>query len=349
MNGVIQQSPVMASSKAIALFEEHCGIPAPGISALCPAASPREYFRISSDDAGCVAAYSANTAENEAFIYLTHHLESLGIRVPRVRAVSADKTCYLLDDLGDYSLLDYLNARKDGGWDDIEAMYQRVLVDLIDIQLNGGANMNFDKCLGRKIFDSKQVYWDLLYFKYYFAKLEEIPFDEQKLDDEFLALASIAGSSAHEPYLMYRDFQARNIMIRDETPWYIDYQGAMRGPLQYDLASLLYQSRAGLPEELRERLLSFYIKQISSRIDIDKAIFIKKYYAVALARIMQNLGAYGFRGIIQRKHTFVESIPQALDIALLISRKLQIENSHPELHNLLNAIDKNKFMELCRN
>ena len=319
----------------------------PVVRELSKAGSARDYFRVEGSKKTLIAAYGENVEENKAFFYVTQQLQNHGINTPVITAISDDCKSYLMSDLGNTSLLDVVTQTRGISWNETEQLYKLVLQDLVNMQVNVGADFDFSKCLGRKIFDSKQVYWDLLYFKYYFVKLLEISFDEQKLDDEFLSFASSIGDTT-EPYFMYRDFQARNILIENGKPAYIDYQGAMRGPLQYDVASLLYQSRAELPENLRERLLDSYLDNLEEYVQINRKVFTGKYNFIVLARTLQTLGAYGFRGMIQRKEIFLKSIPQSLEILSLILPKLQLDVRFPQLYNIIKTIDTRKFdLEQC--
>jgi len=151
----------------------------------------------------------------------------------------------------------------------------------------------------------------LNYFKYYFLRLAGIAFNEQALEDDFGRLTKFLLSAGRD-YFLYRDFQSRNVMLRDGHPFFLDYQGGRRGALQYDVASLLYDAKADLPPELRQQLLDHYIDKLADFIKLQRQVFMQHYYAYVYVRIMQALGAYGFRGFYERKAHFLQSVPYAL-------------------------------------
>jgi P-loop ATPase protein family/Phosphotransferase enzyme family len=178
-------------------------------------------------------------------------------------------------------------------------------------QVEASRDLNYKVCYPRAAFDSQSIAWDLNYFKYYFLKLAGIPFNEQSLEDDFSQLTKFLVSAGGD-YFLYRDFQSRNIMLRDGLPFFVDYQGGRKGALQYDIASLLYDAKADLPPELRQQLLDRYINRLADFVDLDRAAFMHHYYAYVYVRIMQALGAYGFRGFYERKAHFLQSVPYAL-------------------------------------
>ncbi len=193
----------------------------------------------------------------------------------------------------------------------IEA-YRKVVEVLPRFQVEAGRDLNYKKCYPRGSFDRQSIAWDLNYFKYYFLRLAGIPFNEQALEDDFSRLTKLLLSAARD-YFMYRDFQSRNIMLRDGDPFFVDYQGGRKGALQYDIASLLYDAKAALPPELREQLLNHYLDSLAGLIELDRQAFMHYYYAYVYIRIMQALGAYGFRGFYERKAHFLQSVPFALN------------------------------------
>jgi len=300
------------------------------IESIAGAGSAREYFRIFHTEGTSIFVFGNNVAENEAFLYFSKMFIQNAIRVPKVLAVANDKLSYILSDVGTVSLLDYIESVKNDIDADakIIAIYKNVLTCLIDMQVRVGPKIDYSHCLVRPVFDKQQLYFDLNYFKYYYLKLTELPFDEQRLEYEFKTFIDFIGES-NEGYFLFRDFQARNIYIQNGDPYFIDYQGGMSGPLQYDVASLLYQSRAGLKEEIREQLLDFYISEVAKVIAINGDQFRAKYYAVVLSRTLQTLGAYGFRGAIQNKGLFLKSIPQSLQILETIIHKLDASLNIP--------------------
>jgi hypothetical protein len=190
-------------------------------------------------------------------------------------------------------------------------MYRRAVEQLPRFQVEAGRDLNYKLCYPRASFDRQSIAWDLNYFKYYFLRLAGVPFHEEALEKDFSRLTRFL-LSADRGYFLYRDFQSRNIMVRQGRPYFLDYQGGRRGALQYDIASLLFDAKADLPPELRQQLLDHYLDSLAGYIDLDREAFLHHYPAYAYVRIMQALGAYGFRGYYERKAHFLESVPYAL-------------------------------------
>ena len=189
--------------------------------------------------------------------------------------------------------------------------YRKVIATLPRFQIEAGRDLNYKVCYPRGSFDRQSISWDLNYFKYYFLRLAGIPFNEQALEDDFSRLTKFL-LSAPRDYFLYRDFQSRNIMLRGGQPYFLDYQGGRKGALQYDVASLLYDAKADLPPELRQQLLDHYLEKLGGYADVKREAFMQHYYAYVYIRIMQALGAYGFRGFYERKVHFLQSVPYAL-------------------------------------
>lgn len=285
-----------------------------GIAELHKSGSNRSYFRVTGSHRSVVAAYNEDIRENRAFFHLTRHFQHLGFPVPELLYVSPSEKTYLLSDLGDTTLFSLLMRDKDSGCGisgQVSGLYEKVVLHLADFQVRGSENLDFKHCFPREAFDEQSIGWDLSYFKYYFLKLSGIPFDEQALEDDFLSLKRELLRTDLQ-YFMYRDFQSRNIMIVDNEPWFIDYQGGRRGGLQYDIASLLYDAKADLNPGFRTRLLDIYLERIESTTGVLRTSFMRYFPLFVLIRILQALGAYGYRGYFERKALFLQSIPFAL-------------------------------------
>ena len=224
-----------------------------------------------------------------------------------------DHGAYLEEDLGDTSLFEFLSKNRTGEniAPPVVEAYRKVISTLPRFQIEAGRDLNYNVCYPRDSFDRQSISWDLNYFKYYFLRLAGIPFSEQALEDDFGRLTDFL-LSAPRDYFLYRDFQSRNIMLRDGQPYFLDYQGGRKGALQYDVASLLYDAKADLPPELRQQLLDHYLDTLAGFIDVKRDAFLHHYYAYVYIRIMQALGAYGFRGFYERKAHFLQSVPYAL-------------------------------------
>ena len=271
----------------------------------------RIYFRIKEGAESYIATYNLNLKENETFIYFAQHFHSKGLPVPKVLAVSADQKIYLQEDLGSESLLDVLE--KEGKTERVYQLFQKSLKALVQLQVKGSEGLDYSKCLTSKTFGKHAVLTDLLYYKYYFLDTLQYPYDKQALIDEF-ELLSDQLSDSHFNYFLFRDFQSRNIIVKNDEVFFIDFQGGMKGGMPYDVASLLWQAKAELSNEWKERLLNDYIKEAEQVLSetIDATLFKKQYHGFVLLRLLQVLGAYGFRGLFERKAHFLTSIPLCL-------------------------------------
>ncbi len=296
----------------INLCRAYTGVMPDKVEFIPQSVSLRQYFRIYKRNATVIGTYSPDEKETIAFKTYSDHFRVHELNVPEVYAVSEDQKFYLQTDLGDSRLFDLLVSRPGKEIDDkIIAIYREAIAQLTRMQVVGDQGLDYSVAVPRSAFDYQSVKWDLQYFKYYFLKPSGIPFDEQKLEEAFDNLAGyIAGIEIQG--FMFRDFQSRNIMVRNDEPWLIDFQGGRRGPLQYDLTSLVYESRVELCDADRERLISCYLENLSDYTTFNKAAFMTGFYPVALARILQALGAYGLRGNIEKRGTFLQSIPAGL-------------------------------------
>ncbi len=313
------------------LFIQWSGEEAHEMLKLSANGSNRQYWRMVGNSHRCIAAFNDDVRENEAFFYYSQTLRSKGIRVPEVYAIDSTRHCYLQEDLGDTTLYNYVydKRRQGGGFDaEVLALYKQVMEDLADIQL-AGRDMDFSKAYPRSAFDAQSMQWDLNYFKYYFLKLKYIPFDEELLEHDFHTLIEYLLTTDCK-YFLYRDFQSRNIMLKEGKPYYIDFQGGRRGAAQYDVASLLYSAKSDLPEPIRQELLNHYIDSLSHKTHIDKKAFLQHFWGYVLIRIMQAMGAYGYRGYFERKDYFINSIPLAVNNLrnIIESHTLPIEIPH---------------------
>ncbi len=297
------------------LFRQHTGLEPQSATRLTPAGSSREYYRITAQGTTLIGVKGTNPQENAAFFAIDRQLSKAGIAVPDILAISEDQMCYLLNDLGDTSLFASLeNARATRKYtvSDI-GMLERVMRTLPTIQFKGAQGMDFSVCHPSSSFDSRSIFWDLNYFKYCFLKTIGLEFDEDRLENDFTRLTSILLEKSQDETFMYRDFQSRNIMVVNGEPYFIDFQGGRRGPVEYDVASFLWQARAQYPERLKEHLTNVYIKALSEYRQVNPAEFKARLRVFVLFRTLQVLGAYGYRGYIQHKELFLQSIPPAME------------------------------------
>jgi aminoglycoside/choline kinase family phosphotransferase len=294
------------------LYKSWCGSAPQQVEVLPQSGSDRRYFRLHGKDCNSViATLGINVPENEAFIYFSDHFKNKGLHVPEVLAVSDDKTIYLQNDLGDVSLLNVLEEK--GYSEETYHLFRESLHQLARVQVLGDDGLNYDRCLTNKEFGKQAIMADLLYFKFYFLDGLRKPYDKQKLIDDFEALSSYLTFTEFK-FFMFRDFQSRNIQIKGEQVYFIDYQGGMKGAPQYDVASAIWQARANLPDDWKAKLLEDYMNSFESIIGqpLDRAVFQSQYNGYVLIRLLQVLGAYGFRGLFERKAQFLTSIPLAL-------------------------------------
>ena len=312
------------------LFEEHFHLPAERIQPLQGelGGSGRNIIRLSGGKVSAVGILYGIREENTAFIKFSRHFRQHGLPVPEIYAEDLSQGAYLEEDLGDTSLFEFLSGNRSG-----EAIpplvteaYRQVVAVLPRFQVEAGRDLDYSVCYPRGSFDRQSISWDLNYFKYYFLRLAAIPFNEQALEDDFGQLTDFL-LTAPSDYFLYRDFQSRNIMLRGGAPFFVDYQGGRKGALQYDIASLLFDAKADLPPELRQELLDHYLDALAGFVDLDREAFLRHYYAYVYVRILQALGAYGFRGFYERKTHFLQSVPYALKNLrwLLHNTKLPIE------------------------
>ena len=295
------------------LYKRWAGKEPAQIDILDQSGSDRRYFRAHDENGNTViATHGINIPENEAFIYFADHFYEKDLNVPKILALSEDKTAYLQEDFGNVSLLNILEEK--GFTEEVYGLFKESLTQLARLQILGDDRLDYKKCLTNEEFGKQAIMADLLYFKYYFLDGLRKPYDKQKLIDDFEALSSYLTYTEYK-YFMFRDFQSRNILITpDSQVHFIDFQGGMKGAPQYDVASLIWQARANLPEDWKHRLLEDYMAAFENitGTTLHKNIFESQYYGYVLIRLLQVLGAYGFRGLFERKAQFLTSIPAAL-------------------------------------
>ncbi len=302
--------------RIIGLFEERYGQRPEAILEIAADGSTRQYFRLVADDGRtAVGAIGPDHEENRAFLSFARAFRSIELRVPEVYAEDREAGVWLLEDLGDTTLFKALTAARVGRDEEdlpqeAVELFRAALEALPGFQVRGHRVVDYRVAYPRQAFDKRSIRWDLNYFKYHFLKLAHVPFNEQRLEDDFGRLMAFL-LEADADYFLYRDFQSRNIMIRDDGPWFIDFQGGRRGALQYDVASLLYDAKANLLPSVREELLGRYLDALEEEVPVDRALFKHRYPGFVIIRLMQAMGAFGYRGFFERKRRFLESVPYA--------------------------------------
>ena len=335
----------------LSLYTSWSGLKPLSITAMPGSGSYRSYYRIQGDETTVIGVHNDDVRENEAFISFTNHFHQHALPVPEILASDPANRVYLITDLGDTTLFQLLTEKRTeeaSSQPDSEneglprhfpqevlEVYRKAIGWLPLFQLRAGKDLDYSYCYPRAAFDRQSMMWDLNYFKYYFLKLAKIPFDEQALEDDFISLCDVL-TEVDAGFFLYRDFQSRNIMVIHGEPWFIDYQGGRKGALQYDVASMLYDGKADIPVKVREELLHCYLDKLQEIYPLNRDEFLKGYYGFVLIRILQALGAYGFRGYYENKPHFLQSIPFAL-------RNLRYLREHNlvgfGLHTLMKVLD----------
>jgi aminoglycoside/choline kinase family phosphotransferase len=315
-----------------ALFESRFREPVERVTPLKGDASARKLFRLSAASRTAIGVVNPDLLENRAFLEFSRHFRTCGLPVPEIYAEDLDRGMYLEEDLGDVTLFQFLTANRTGERLSSETLdlYRTVIEWLPRFQIEAGRTMNYDACYPRFSFDKQSMLWDLNYFKYYFLRLAKIPFSEQALEDDFERFTEFL-LAAERRFFLYRDFQSRNIMVREGRPFFIDYQGGRCGALQDDVASLLFDAKADLPFEVRDELLERYLHVAGKFERIDRSAFLTYYPGFVYIRIMQAMGAYGLRGFYERKHHFLASIPYAIQNLEYLLRTAELPVELPEL------------------
>ena len=338
----------MQQKRLAQLFEEHFGRPPATVLPLEGDGSNRTMYRLVGDAyETAIGVVGPDAEENRAFLSYTRAFRDAGLPVPQLYIADGTGGLYLVEDLGDTTLFDALSAarKREGGEfpSSMLPVYRRVVEELPRFQVEGGRVVDYTVAYPRAAFDRQSILWDLNYFKYHFLKLAHIPFNESRLEKDFKRFATYL-LKADRRHFLYRDFQSRNVMLREGEPWFIDYQGGRKGALHYDIASLLYDAKAAIPEDVREQLLEHYLDALERYLPVDREQFREFYRGYVLVRIMQAMGAYGYRGFFERKIRFLQSVPPAIENIerLLEGGRLPVEL--PELEAVFDRICKSQTL-----
>src|ERR1039457_3597845 len=330
------------------LFEQHFHTPVDKAEPLHGhlGGSARNIVRLAGEKFSAIGVRYDVREENVAFLEFSRHFRRHGLPVPEIYAEDLPHGAYLEEDLGDLTLFEFLSDNRDN--DDVAPpaveAYRKVVAVLPRFQVEAGRDLNYKVCYPRSSFDRQSIAWDLNYFKYYFLRLAGVPFNEQALEHDFTRLTKFLLGANHD-YFLYRDFQSRNVMLRGGQPFFLDYQGGRKGALQYDIASLLYDGKADLPPQLRQELLDYYLDCLGSFIDFKREAFMEHYYAYVYVRILQALGAYGFRGFYERKAHFLQSVPYALKNLRWLAQAVKLPIALPALMDALQAMSASEKLQ----
>lgn len=314
------------------------------IEKLPQSGSDRIYFRIYAGSDSFIATYNLNKKETQTFIYFSKHFKDAGLPVPRILGVNEEDTLYIQEDLGRDSLLNKLE--QNGHGDYAYGLFRKSLSALAKVQILGDKDLDYNWSLTAKEFGKQAILSDLLYFKYYFLDTLQLPYDKQAMLDDFDALSTYLTHTEYK-YFMFRDFQSRNIIVKNDEVNFIDYQGGMKGALQYDVASLLWQAKAELSESWKDELLDYYMDQIDQLLEqpVDRVTFVSQYNGYVLIRLLQVMGAYGFRGLFERKAHFLASIPLALRNLKFFIENKRIGIVMPEFNRVLKLVVTDEMIQ----
>lgn len=323
----------------ICLFEKYFNYRPDRIELLPASGSARKYYRIFAGDKTYIGAYHQNIEENRLFIDFSRHFREKGLHVPEIYAVADDGLVYIQEDLGTHMLLDVVESeRKEKRLSaPLVELYKKSLSELLRFQLPGGEGLDYSYCIPRPSFDRRCISWDLNYFKYCFLRLAGADFSEEALENDFEQLTDFLCGVPADGF-MFRDFQSRNIMVRNGEVWFIDYQGGRQGALQYDVASLLYDAIVGIPEEQREELLDYYIQELQRYRPVAVPVFRQEYYRFVLIRLLQAMGAFGLRGLYEGKQHFIDSILPGLQNIALLFETGRLDNNYSEIYNVVRQL-----------
>jgi aminoglycoside/choline kinase family phosphotransferase len=327
------------------LFAGYTTEPVLSISKIPQSGSIRIYYRIQTASRSFIATYGNNIKENLSFIRFSRHFKTKGCPVPEIYAVNHEGTLYIQEDFGDISLLNRLE--QEGPGDQVFALFKKSLKELAHLQIQGDEGLDYENwCLTSSEFGKQAILSDLLYFKYYFLDTLQLPYDKEKLIADFETFSARLGNVEHK-YFMFRDFQSRNILVENEKVHFIDYQGGMKGALQYDVASMLWQAKAELSEAWKHGLLEYYMDCVERELGktFNKKLFVQQYHGYVLIRLMQVLGAYGFRGLFERKAHFLVSIPLGLKNLRAFLHQYSLGKDVPEFDRILNLIVEDQIIE----
>lgn len=322
------------------LFTSHLGEVPLEITPLRPHASAREIYRLRNNNFSCIGVLGSDLKENKAFIYFTHLFLSYSLPVPQILVAANDSSAYLIEDLGDLTLYDHVVAERNKGGSfssDVEAIYACVMQLLPLFQIKTSDTVDYRNCHKSQEYGERDFLGDMHSFRDNFLSRIGAVYSESQLEKDFQSFAKYL-DKASKKYLLYRDFQARNIMLRNGQPFFLDYQSARRGALQFDVVSILFQSQVGIPTDSRERLLAVYLDAVNELIDLDRSSFMDYFYGFIFMRLMQVLGAYGKLGLEQKREYFLFGIPKAIDNLVAALNLYGLPISLLELQRVFNLL-----------
>ncbi|SHL66637.1 Phosphotransferase enzyme family protein [Chryseobacterium carnipullorum] len=324
----------MTSENTKQFFEKYLGSPSSEFVTLAQSGSARVNFLAKSDNKKYIVTRNENIAENESFLYYSEVFSELNLNTPAIFAVSDDRKIYIQEFLGEQTLSEIIS--KEGLSPHVKALVKQTLEKLFELQIGTQGKIDFSKTFEYEKYDELPVIHDLYYFKNFVADVLELEYRKSTLLKEFKQIATRIESLAPKG-IMIRDFQARNIMVNEESKVsFIDYQSAMEGPLMYDVISFLFQAKADFPEDFKNEMLSYYIEQ--SENEQTKIQLRNSVKPIQMMRFLQVLGAYGFRGLIQRKHHFMASLEKGIQNITHFAASWEEMKDYPELKKVIEKL-----------
>ena len=331
-------------------YHEVFGNDAFSVVQLPQSGSDRKYFRVTSPGISVICTFNPVPEENDAFVGFSRHFLGKHLPVPEIYGYFREKDIYFQSDLGDINLFTWLRNKPadDRFGDDTQKLYHKILDNLILFQTKGLEGLNLELCYPHRSFDRQSMMWDMNYFKYMLLKLLGISFNERHLEHDFNLLADFL-LEAGQDFFLYRDFQSANIMIGGSDPWFIDYQGGRKGAAQYDIASLLFDAKVPMLQATRDDLFDYYCERFCSATGTDNTIFTGHYIGFSMIRLMQALGAFGFRGLYENKPTFADSIVPCLKLLLAVIDKAENLLDLHELYQIIRLVPgTEKYKQLSK-
>lgn len=321
-------------------FDQFSGNKTVDFVALPQSGSSRKNYIAKTKDDTFILTYNDNLQENESFFYFSEVFASLNLNTPKIFKISEDRKLYIQEFLGAQTLSEVIE--NEGLSDNVKSLIKSTLLKLYRLQIATKSKIDYSKTFEYERYDDIPILHDLNYFKFLFVDVLGLYYHKSSLLKEFKKLASVIENLGPKS-LMIRDFQARNIMVKDGEVFFIDYQAAMEGPMMYDVISFLYQAKANFPEEFKAEMLSYYISLFDA--EEDKAMLRQSIMPIRLIRNIQVLGVYGLRGLIQKKEHFIKSIDQGLQNLFATSESWEAIHNFPELKKLIDQLITEKTQQ----
>ncbi|WP_346983825.1 phosphotransferase [Chryseobacterium sp. POE27] len=325
----------MNSENAKRFFENNTGKKSSEFITLAQSGSARVNFLAIAGDEKYIVTYNENIRENESFLYYSQVFSELKLSTPKIFAVSEDRRMYIQEFLGEHTLSDFIAAEGLSG--NVKTLVKQTLEKLYQLQVLTQNKIDFENTFEYEAYDELPVIHDLYYFKNFVADILELEYHKSSLLKEFKKIATLI-ENLQPKGLMIRDFQSRNIMVDEKgSVSFIDYQSAIKGPLMYDVISFLFQAKANFPEDFKHEMLEYYIQQFDN--DEKKLQLRQSVKPLQMMRFLQVLGAYGFRGLIQRKPHFMASLEQGIKNITEFAETWDDMKHYPELKRVIEQLN----------